>query len=69
MGKTCKVHVVNRPNKSGVVYSNMEAFFPCYHKQQQNLDIAQMLAPVSVVNKKLAAKKAANESKEEAISF
>ena len=69
MGKTCKVHVVNRPNKSGVVYSNLETFFPCYHKQQQSLDIAQMLAPVSVVDKKLAAKKAANESMEDTINL
>jgi len=69
IGKTCKVHVVNSPNKNGVVYSNLEAFFPCYHKQQQQLDIAEMLAPISVMNKKLAAKNAANEPEDNGLGF
>jgi hypothetical protein len=69
IGKTCKVHVVNSPNKNGVVYSNLEAFFPCYHKQQQQLDIAEMLAPISVMDKKLAAKNAANEPEDNGLGF
>jgi hypothetical protein len=68
IGKTCKVHVVNSPNKNGVVFSNLEAFFPCYHKQQ-SLDIAEWLAPISVMNKKLAAKKAANEPEDNGLGF
>ena len=69
IGKTCKVHVVNSPNKNGVVFSNLEAFFPCYHKQQQQLDIAEMLAPISVMDKKLAAKNAANEPEDNGLGF
>jgi hypothetical protein len=52
-----------------VVYSNLEAFFPCYHKQQQQLDIAEMLAPISVMDKKLAAKNAANEPEDNGLGF
>lgn len=65
IGKTCKAHVVNKANKRGVTYSNLDAFFPCYHKEQQALDIAEMLAPMTVMNKKLAAKKAANDAEED----
>lgn len=67
IGKTCKAHVVNKANK-GVTYSNLDAFFPCYHKEQQALDIAEMLAPMTVMNKKLAAKKAANDAEDDFLS-
>jgi hypothetical protein len=51
IGKTCKAHVNNKPNKAGVVFSNMEMFFPCYDAAAEDLGKLKTAATEKVADK------------------